>query len=66
VAADRLMGSYVVRVVVRDGVRWIVLHDFATAETARFADFAALAEHLERSTRRGDGAPARPDPPRAD
>jgi hypothetical protein len=56
VSTARLAASFVVRVVVRDGVRSILLHDLATAATAEFVSFGALAEHLERaSAQRGPG-----------
>lgn len=51
-SADRLLGSYVVRVLVRNGVRSVLVHDVASAATVVLPDFAALAEHLEGASSR--------------
>jgi hypothetical protein len=52
VPTDRLLGSYLLRVSVRDGARIIALHSVLTGEARRFDGFPALTAHLERITGR--------------
>jgi hypothetical protein len=55
-SGDRLLGSYLLRVSVRGGVRSIALHSVLTGVAERFDDFASLAAHLDRATSRSAGA----------
>ncbi|CAN5823374.1 hypothetical protein BH23DEI1_BH23DEI1_15380 [soil metagenome] len=47
---DRLLGSFLLRVAVREGARSISLHSVLTGDSQRFTSFAELATHLDRAT----------------
>lgn len=47
-SAERLLASYIVRVLVRSGERSISLHDLRSGESRTFGSYAELLEHLSR------------------
>jgi|FLYL01.1.fsa_nt_gi hypothetical protein len=44
---ERLLASYIVRVVVRAGTRHITLHEVSTGESRTFTTYKELLEHLD-------------------
>lgn len=59
---ERLIGSYIVRVVVKDGRRLLDVYDVAERKSCRFQDFAELPARLAALESSAPGIPSEGTP----